>query len=241
MDIIPVIDLIGGTVVRARMGQRDQYRPIITPLSPTSDPVDVTRGLLSVHPFAAVYVADLDAIERRGDNRATLRRLQAQFPGVSFWVDNGAADRAAVAGWLAGGVDHIVLGSESQADAAAVRAFADDPRVVLSLDFAGESFRGPPALLDDTDAWPSRIIVMTLVRVGSGTGPDLKRVSAVRDGAAGRKVYAAGGVRGAADLVTLRRAGIAGALVASCLHDGSLDAAAIAHVLNEPAPAQTRT
>jgi uncharacterized protein related to proFAR isomerase len=29
-------------------------------------------------------------------------------------------------------------------------------------------------------------------------------------------------VRDAADLVTLRRAGIAGALVASCLHDGRL-------------------
>jgi uncharacterized protein related to proFAR isomerase len=36
MEIIPVIDLKGGLVVRARMGQRDRYRPIETPLSPTS-------------------------------------------------------------------------------------------------------------------------------------------------------------------------------------------------------------
>jgi hypothetical protein len=63
MEIIPVIDLKGGLVVRARMGQRDQYRPIETPLSPTSHPADVVQGLMSVFPFRTLYVADLDAIE----------------------------------------------------------------------------------------------------------------------------------------------------------------------------------
>jgi hypothetical protein len=33
-----VVDLKRGVVVRARMGQRDQYRPIETPLSPTMIP-----------------------------------------------------------------------------------------------------------------------------------------------------------------------------------------------------------
>src|SRR6185436_6503296 len=80
MEIIPVIDLKGGLVVRARLGRRDQYRPIETPLSPTSDPVDVTRGLLSVFRFRTLYVADLDAIEHTGDSRATLARLKAAFP-----------------------------------------------------------------------------------------------------------------------------------------------------------------
>src|SRR5215471_20002462 len=76
MEIIPVIDLKGDTVVHARMGRRDDYRPIRTPLSATSDPVDVTRGLLSIHPFTTLYVADLDAIERRDDNRPALDRLK---------------------------------------------------------------------------------------------------------------------------------------------------------------------
>ena len=35
MEVIPVIDIKGGAVVRARMGRREQYRPIQTPLSPT--------------------------------------------------------------------------------------------------------------------------------------------------------------------------------------------------------------
>ena len=82
MEIIPVIDLKGGLVVRARMGQRDQYRPIETPLSPTSHPADVVQGLMSVFPFRTLYVADLDAIERTGDNDAVLVRLKAAFPAA---------------------------------------------------------------------------------------------------------------------------------------------------------------
>ncbi len=223
MDIIPVIDLKGGTVVRARFGARDQYRPIETPLSPSSDPVDVTRGLLSVYPFDNLYVADLDAIERRGDNRAILRRLKAEFPRLMLWVDNGIADLGDAEDWLAADLGHLVLGSETQADCAMVHRFADDGRVALSLDFRGESFRGPPALLAESGKWPRRIIVMTLARVGSGAGPDLARLAAIRDAAPGCNIYAAGGVRHVADLADLDRAGIAGALVASCLHDGGLN------------------
>ncbi len=62
MQAIPVIDLMGGEVVRARMGDRASYRPLESPLSPTSDAVDVVRGVLGVFPFSTLYVADLDAI-----------------------------------------------------------------------------------------------------------------------------------------------------------------------------------
>jgi len=222
MEIIPVVDLKDGVVVHARMGRRDEYRPIETPLSPTSDPVDVARGLLSVHAFATLYIADLDAIEGRGDNRRALTRLRVECPQLTLWVDNGISDRRGAEDWLDAGWGSLVLGSETQRDAALVRHFAHDARVALSLDFRGETFQGPPALLHDAGAWPRKVIVMTLARVGSGDGPDLDRLRSVRDAAMGRQVYAAGGVRDAADLVILKRCGIAGALVASCLHDGRL-------------------
>jgi HisA/HisF family protein len=225
MEVIPVIDLMGGIVVRARMGQRDRYRPIVTPLSRTSDPVDVTRGLLALHPFAALYVADIDAIEGRPGNQAILGRLHAEFPALALWVDSGIADLDRATGWLAAGLGVLVLGSETLADASLVRRLAGDPRVALSLDFKEQSFRGPAALLAEPQWWPRRIIVMTLARVGSGAGPDLDRLAAVRAAAPQRRVYAAGGVRDANDLAALERAGIAGALVASSLHDGHLTGA----------------
>jgi phosphoribosylformimino-5-aminoimidazole carboxamide ribotide isomerase len=227
MEIIPVLDLKGGVVVRARMGQRHLYAPITTPLAASSDPLDVARGLLAVYPFAALYVADLDAIEGKGDNSAALRRLKLGCPGVSLWVDTGIADAAAAARWLEAGVGSLVLGSETQSNASLVRGLAEDDRVILSLDYRGPAFQGPSEILDEPSAWPAKVIVMTLARVGSGAGPDLERLSAVRRIASGRRIYAAGGVRDAADIAALARADIAGALVATALHDGRLGRAEI--------------
>jgi len=234
MEIIPVLDLKGGAVVRARMGERHLYAPIATPLAATSDPLDVARGLLAVHPFATLYVADLDAIEGSGDNSAALRRVKLGCPGVSLWVDNGIADASAAARWLDAGLGSLVLGSETQSDAALVRSLAADDRIILSLDFRGDAFQGPPALLDAPSAWPARVIAMTLARVGSGAGPDVERLAAVQRMAAGRRLYAAGGVRDAADLAALARAGIAGALVATALHDGRLTRAEISALTLTP-------
>jgi HisA/HisF family protein len=227
VDVIPVIDLQGGTVVRARMGQRDRYRPIETPLAAGSRPLDVARGLLRLYPFGILYVADLDAIAGTGDNTGAVAQLRAEFPDLRLWVDNGIADRAAADRWLGSDLGELVLGSETQSDGALVRDLAGHPHVVLSIDFRGEAFHGPAALLDDAAAWPDKVIVMTLARVGSGAGPDWERLWAIRDVARQRAIYAAGGVRDAADLAALRDGGIAGALVASCLHDGRLQAEAI--------------
>ena len=235
MEIIPVLDLKDGVVVRARMGQRDLYRPIATPLAATSDPLDVARGLLAVHPFATLYVADLDAIEGRGHNEAVLRRIKAACPEVSLWVDNGIADAGVAARWLHAGVGSLVLGSETQSDAALVRRLAANDRVILSLDYRGDAFQGPPALANEPAWWPARVIVMTLARVGSGAGPDLDRLAAVRRIAPGRRIYAAGGVRDASDLAALARAGAAGALIATALHDGRLRRADIEALAAAPA------
>src|SRR5215216_104146 len=225
MDVIPVIDLKSGVVVHARRGERDRYAPIHTPLARTSDPVDVARGLLSIYPFSMLYVADLDAITRTGDNRVALARLRAAFPRLNLWVDSGIAEPGAAATWLAADLGDLVLGSETQPDTALVRHFTHDPHVILSLDFRDAALQGPPALLEDPTCWCATVIVMTLTRIGSGTGPDLERLGAIRTAARRRKVYAAGGVRDRADLTLLQQAGTAGALVASCLHDGRLSGA----------------
>jgi phosphoribosylformimino-5-aminoimidazole carboxamide ribotide isomerase len=205
MDVIPVLDLMGGAVVHARMGQRGQYRPIETPLSSTSKPIDVARGLLSIYPFKTIYVADL-------------------------WVDNGVADRASAQNWLDADLGNLVLGSEAQEDGDLVRTLSMNDRIILSLDYRGDAFVGPGALLSDADAWPNRVIVMTLARVGSTMGPDWNRLLAIKRCSAERLVYAAGGVRDAHDLAALARTGIAGALVASCLHNCKLAGAQIARL-----------
>ncbi len=222
MRVIPVIDLLGGVVVRARMGERASYQPLQTPLSPTSQPRDVVAGLLGLHPFSTLYVADLDAIAGTGEHDVVLAELAAAFPGLALWVDNGLDDLARAKKWLAGNTGQLVLGSESQRDSALPAGLRHHPRVILSLDFRAEAFVGPPEVLAQPQLWPARVIVMTLARVGSGAGPDLERLAQVLAMAGQRQVFAAGGVRGAADVLALAKAGAAGVLVASALHDGRL-------------------
>jgi HisA/HisF family protein len=219
LQAIPVIDLMGGEAVRARMGDRASYRPLESPLSPTSDPVAVVRGLLAVYPFPTLYVADLDAIQGAGGNFAALRSIRAEFPALDIWIDNGAADPAALEALIGADLGAPVLGSESQRNRALVAAHRGSGRTVLSLDFRGDAFQGPAEILADPALWPRRIIVMTLARVGGGAGPDLGRFAAIRSIAGRREVYAAGGVRDAADLSALKAAGASGALIATALHE----------------------
>lgn len=220
--VIPVLDLRGGRVVRARRGERSSYAPIETPLAKGSAPDAVARGLLDAWPARTLYVADLDAIiDGTGPDLRALEAIARACPGIGLWVDAGFSESAGVAAFLAAGLGRPVIGSESQRDAGLVTDLGE--RAVLSLDTRGSERLGPAALHDDPVLWPPDVIAMTLARVGAGAGPDLDALRAVR--APGRRVYAAGGVRGPDDLRALRQAGIAGALVASALHDGALRSA----------------
>jgi len=227
VQVIPVVDLKHGVVVRAQRGNRSAYRPIETPLSPTSEPVDVVGGLLALHAFRTLYVADLDAIMASGDNIDAIRRIRQAFPALELWIDNGAADAQALDALVKEGLGAPVIGSESQRDGALL---ARAPEALLSLDFRGDAFLGPPEILDRPELWPQRVIVMTLARVGSGAGPDIPRLAAIQARAGARTIYAAGGVRDMGDLAALRAAGIGGALLATALHDGRLTGAEIAGV-----------
>jgi phosphoribosylformimino-5-aminoimidazole carboxamide ribotide isomerase len=216
MLIIPVVDLMGGVVVRATAGRRDAYRPIVSPLAASSAPRDIVAGYLRLHPFTVVYVADLDAILGRGDNMSAVRRLADEFPGIAFWLDSGARSVTPRSPF------ETIIGSETMRRGAPPPDLSAEPAAILSLDFRNGNFLGPPSLTASPHLWPARVIVMTLERVGLGDGPDFATLAAIKALADGRELFAAGGVRGTADLAALEQRGVAGALMASALHDGRL-------------------
>lgn len=218
-DVIPVIDLKGGKAVRAIAGDRADYRPLATPLCPDGEALTCVRGYLGLYPFKRMYIADLDAIEGGARQDAALTAINAAFPQLGLWVDAGFSGLDAAKDWARLKLGQPVLGSES------LGASSLPERIdgILSLDFRGERFLGPPALLDDPDRWPADIIVMCLHDVGTGGGPDMARLTRfTRRAGGGRRVHAAGGVRNRADLEALALAGVAGALIASALHSGAI-------------------
>jgi phosphoribosylformimino-5-aminoimidazole carboxamide ribotide isomerase len=226
VDIIPVIDVARGQVVRAIQGKRSMYRPIETPLAATSEPADVARGLRTLFPFRKFYIADLDGIEGRGRNTHLVPSLSQVLPHTEIWIDAGTGSRSAARAVLAAPVATLVVGSESLET---VRGWHDiaaeaPARTVLSLDFRGGEFMGPDALLADASLWPARVIVMTLDRIGSDGGPNIALLEDIAARGGSRRVYAAGGIRDRADLHRVKQAGAAGALVASILHAQKISA-----------------
>jgi len=217
---------MNGQVVRARAGQRAEYRPLRTVLCEGSAPEAVVEGLLGLYPFGRLYVADLDAIQGRGDHAAVLARLRQIHPALELWVDAGFADPAAAAAWQARGLGRPVLGSESLARRPARGDYP--PGAILSLDFRDTGFAGPAGLAEAAGDWPDDVIVMSLPRVGMGGGPDWARLAEMRRLDPACRLCAAGGVRDAADLAALADAGAAGVLLASALHDGRISRKALA-------------
>jgi phosphoribosylformimino-5-aminoimidazole carboxamide ribotide isomerase len=231
VDVIPVIDLKDGAVVHARRGDRAAYQPIQTPLAAGSDPLVIAEALMDLAPFRRLYIADLDSITRRGSHDPVIARIAGGHPVLDLWIDGGEVDPAELARRSAEGPGVPVIGSEAFGEIDALFHALGAPNCVLSLDYDASGRMGPEAIYESAELWPDRVIVMTLASVGAGAGPDLERLGQALKLAGDRKVYAAGGVRGIEDLERLAEIGVAGALVASALHDGRLGGAALRAML----------
>ena len=222
-ELIPVIDLIGGVVVHARAGDRDHYRPLEGSLIATRpEPTAVVEGLLGLFPFPALYIADLDAIRKRGDNTRRSSHCATAFrPCACGSTQALPASAPAAASWVRTSAISC-LAARARPTCGCSTASAPIPGWSSRSTSRASGALGAEALFRDPARWPPRVIAMTLARVGSGGGPDLDRLRTLRALSPATRLYAAGGVRGADDIRALIALGCAGVLVASALHDGRL-------------------
>lgn len=220
MEIIPVIDLMGGIVVHAQGGEREHYPPLQSALTVNVDPEKVVADMLAFYPFKLVYVADLDAIFYQRPNIDLYKRLVKIFPQIIFWLDAGVQT---LEQWR--DLDKIVgivpvIGSETLTD---LNLLATVKQGVLSLDFQHGQFLGKSALLQQPERWPNDVIVMNLDYVGEQSGLDYGLLSTIQKQSIRSRIIAAGGVRNQQDLIDLEQQGISRVLVASALHSGMLN------------------
>ncbi|NOT13991.1 MAG: nickel transporter [Methylotenera sp.] len=222
MQIIPVIDLLGGVVVHAKQGERQHYLPIQSQLTPSHQPLDIVAALLDVFPFKQLYIADLDAIQKLGShysiNYSVIADIQTRYPTLELWVDAGISNHTELHIWQELGV-HIVIGSENFASIDNYHALnLPNKHFILSLDFMPNGFQGAIELLNNTAHWPHTVILMSLAHVGSNQGANTELLEKTLARAPHFNLYVAGGIRNATDLQTLKNKGAKGALIASALH-----------------------
>ena len=233
MQVIPVIDLKQSQVVHAKHGLRDTYQPIQSVLSASSDVFSIAEGLLKLYPFRTIYIADIDAITNTGNHFEQIELLSGLQPQVSWWVDAGISNVNARLLYTPQANIRAVFGSENIHTLQDYRAmsYAYESRHVLSLDKLNGTELGAAELHNTGLYWPDDAICMTLNNVGGDIGPDIARLQSLQQLNLARKkpanLFAAGGVRNMDDLLSLKKIGTYGALVASALHNGQITGDAI--------------
>jgi phosphoribosylformimino-5-aminoimidazole carboxamide ribotide isomerase len=233
VNLIPVLDLLDGRVVRAVGGRRQDYLPLTSCLTPSCDPVEVARAVRDHYDLSTLYLADLDAIGGAPPAWATYAALHSA--GFRLWIDAGVRDPGHALDLFACGVDTVVLGLETIARPQVLTTlccrFPD--RVVFSLDLRD----GIP--LGNLTQWPAkgawsiachaisqgvrRLLVLDLARVGMGTGAGTEDFcSQIMASYPDVDLAVGGGVRQLTDLLRFKTLHVKHVLVASVLYDKAI-------------------
>ena len=234
MQIIPVLDLLDGAVVRGVAGKRDEYRPIESCLVSGCEPPGVANAFRERLNLSTLYVADLDAILHDRPNYAAYQQLADA--GFSLWTDAGLRELSRAGTILNSGAEAIIVGLETTPGPDHVRNLCQQystDRVLFSLDMQA----GQP--LGELTNWKSqepeeiaaeaiqmgvrRMIVLDLAQVGTAEGvPTRKLCERLLHRHPQLEIITGGGVRNLDDLIALSRIGVSGVLIASALHNGQI-------------------
>jgi phosphoribosylformimino-5-aminoimidazole carboxamide ribotide isomerase len=237
MEIIPVMDILDGNVVNAARGKRSEYKPLKSVIVNSFDPLVVSSAFKNLG-FKKLYIADLDAIMKKGDNVSIIARIASET-GLKLLVDMGIEDMAKAEQLFENKVANVIVGTETLSDLNFLKQiikFYGKEKIIVSLDLMSrkiltkaESLKSQNAVaaaMIMEDLGFDKIIVLDLARVGSGEGLDLDLLTEMRNRVR-MKILVGGGVRDITDLLTLKNLGIDSVLLATALHSGKITVGAV--------------
>jgi phosphoribosylformimino-5-aminoimidazole carboxamide ribotide isomerase len=228
---LPAVDLLGGRVVRLQQGRYDRVTAY------PAGPAELARRYAAAGaPW--LHVVDLDAAragERSPGHVALLRELRA-VPGLRIQLGGGLRGEGEIRAALAHAADRVIVGTLAAAEPDLVgRLAAETGRVVVALDCLDGRVR-THGWVEDAGLEPAAFVarlagagardflVTGIDRDGTGRGPDLALVAALRPAVPGL-LLAAGGVGSAADVGAAVQAGADAVIVGRALLDGAVSVA----------------
>jgi len=225
--LLPAIDLMGGRVVRLRMGDFDSRTTY------SDEPAGVA-AFFGAAGAGRIHVVDLDGARAgRPVNLEAIKAIAAT--GVPFEVGGGLRRIQDVAEVLAMGAGWAVLGTAAverlELVAEACRLFPG--RVICSIDARGgevavKGWEQGTGLKAGEVARRVRLLGVTVVeytdvsRDGTFAGVDAAGAAQLQADA-GVQVVASGGVASLDDIRACRAAGLAGLIVGKAIYEGRID------------------
>lgn len=233
MRVIPVLDIKNGIVVHAQKGQREKYEPIKSVLVDTADPVRVVEAFRRKLGLSEIYIADLDAIEKKGNNYPLIQEIATQ-KGIKLMVDAGANNVEMVEQLLKLGVDKIIIGSETLAEirqlTEILKTYAN--RIIFSIDIKDDKIitlcyelktkQITEIIAELLSLGVKEFIYLPLSNVGTGQGLEVNHLKGLLPLKSQMKMIVGGGIKDNNNLLVLRKLGFDGALTATALHSGRI-------------------
>jgi len=233
MEIIPVIDILNGIVVHAVRGERNTYKPVKSVLSSSTDPIEIA-SIFRRMGFRKLYVADLNAILKKGDNYEIIKRI-CESTSLEVMVDAGVVNIPSAVKIFECKSSELVIGTETLNELEFIREcsglFGKD-KVVVSIDIKDGKLLGPKEIREmkvgEVVSLLKRmgienVIILNLSKVGTLSGPDLELIDSIpEETRRGMRVIVGGGVKNINDIVELKKRGVYGVLVATSLHSGNI-------------------
>jgi len=225
--IVPVLDLMQGSLVHAIGGIRQNYRV----LPGGRSAVSVLEDLRQKFGCATTYVADLDAIVHVRPQGQLISKLAAVVGHL--WLDAGICTAVALADLRLPHNVTPIVGSETAFQLDSLLQLSATTDIIFSLDLR----QGMPITADP--AWQGlssfqfarqlvhrgakTLILLDLAAVGTGQGvPTLSLCRQLKQEFPELFLITGGGVRSPDCLLQARDAGVDALLVASALHDGRI-------------------
>ena len=233
MQIIPVLDLKGGLVVRGIAGRRELYKPVVSSLCSTAEPAGVACALREELGTGSLYLADLDGIASGAADPAACRELEEL--GFSLMIDAGMRSLPQALDFAGRVEGDLIAALETLPSPRVLEELLGElgsHRVIFSLDLSagrprsgGEGWAAEVEEIADSAfrAGIERMSLLDRAAVGSGEGPPHQETClGWKERFPELELITGGGVRNLDDLLALKKAGGDGVLIASALHDGSL-------------------
>lgn len=232
--IIPVIDILNSKAVHAIKGERTKYKPLISELFKSSDPIEIIKILNHKYNFNEIYLADLDAIIKKIPNYEIISKV-TKVKNLKLILDPGIVKSEDILKFSRFNLKKLILGLETINSFDVIRdslkIFGID-KIVISVDmFKGKIITKIRDLVNESllntiiklnNLGVRELILLDLFRVGQKLGGIPPLYLKIRDAFDG-DILVGGGIKNFNDLTNYNRENFSGVLIATALYDGSIN------------------
>ncbi|MFX0019165.1 MAG: HisA/HisF-related TIM barrel protein [Promethearchaeota archaeon] len=232
--IFPVIDILNSTAVQAIKGERDNYKPLKSPLFNTSEPFDIVRNLKEKFNIKQFYIADLDAIMKQKPNFHLLKKI-LEIENIEIIIDPGIKNINDLELFSEFKMESLILGLETiQKIKTIEQSFKifNKNKIIISLDmYKGIIITKINKLKNLTPLTVVRklekigiknIILLDLFKVGQKIGGIPPLYLKIKKNFNGN-VLVGGGIKNLNDVLFYYENSFSGVLIGTAIYDGTIN------------------